>query len=544
MPKAEHFDYVIVGSGSAGGVLAARLSEDAGVRVLLLEAGPDDAGEDAIRIPLAFSTLFKTRWDWRYETEPQAALGGGRAFWPRMKALGGCTSMNAMIYIRGNRLDYDGWRDDHGAEGWGYDDVLPYFVRAEANTRLDAPYHGREGPLHVEDRVFTHPLSHAWVEAAAQDGLARNDDFNGAAQEGAGLYQVTCKDGARWSVADAYLRPAMARPNLAVRTGAFATRVLFDRGRATGVAYRQRGEDAVAEADREVILSAGAINTPQLLMLSGVGPADHLREQGIDVVADLPGVGENLHDHPVVPLLWYTHGTTDVAEGSTLTGLLRWKLTGRGPLASNVAEAGAFFRTPDSLDAPDIQIHAAPTGFWDNGLHEPAARMLTLGPTLVDVHSRGRITLRSADPRWHPRIDPRYLDDGRDLDALLAGTRRTIEIASHRPLAKFLAGAFLPWRGPGIAPVPMGSLTDDDLHAHVRALTQTLYHPVGTCAMGTGPRAVVDPALRVRGVEGLRVADASVMPKVPRGNTNAPTIMVGEKAADLLRAQTPHEAPR
>jgi choline dehydrogenase len=523
--ERDSYDYVIVGAGSAGAVVASRLSSDPSISVLVLEAGgPDDS--DAIRIPLAFSTLFKTRWDWNYRTSEQKQLSGRSAYWPRMKALGGCSSMNAMIYIRGNAADYDAWRDQYGATGWGYDDVLPYFIRAEANTRFADQYHGRTGPLHVEDRLYTHELTHAWVDSAVGYGLKANDDFNGAEQEGVGLYQVTCKRGRRWSVADAYLRPALERPNLTVRTGAFATKVLLEKGRATGVAYRHQGQEQVAHADAEVVLSGGAINSPQLLMLSGIGPATALREVGVDVVVDLPGVGQNLHDHPAVPLLWSTRGTSDLAEASTLANLARWRASGKGPLASNVGEGGGFFASRDGLTAPDLQVHVAPSGFYDNGLHEPAARMVTLAPTLVSVASRGSLRLRSSDPDWHPLIDPAYLQDQTDLDALVAGVRTLTEIARSGPLARLIDR---PWRPRGLYP------DEDEIIEHIRQFTQTLYHPVGTCAMGEGEQSVVDPELAVRGVTGLRVVDASVMPQVPRGNTNAPTIMVGEKAADLIR---------
>jgi choline dehydrogenase len=518
-------DYVIVGAGSAGAVLAARLTEDPGTRVLLLEAG-GEADADEISVPAAFSTLFKTRWDWNYQTTEQKQLHARRAYWPRMKALGGCSSMNAMIYVRGHRADYDGWRDAHGAIGWGYDDVLPYFVRSEGNTRLAGPFHGNSGPLHVEDRRYTHPLSTAWVDSAVVAGFRRTDDFNGAEQEGAGLYQVTCRKGRRWSVAKAYLEPAADRPNLTVRTGALASRVVVEGGRAVGVAYRRGREEQVAYAEAEVVLCGGAVNSPQLLMLSGIGPADHLRERGIDVVAALPGVGENLHDHPALPLIWHTRDATDLAELNTLLNFGRAKATGRGPLVSNVGEAGGFFRSRDGLPAPDLQVHVAPTGFWDNGMHEPTTRKVTVAPTLVSVHSRGRLRLRSADPHWHPEIDPAYYDNPADLDAMVAGVQRLLEVARGGPFARHLAAPFMP---------ASSRPTHDEVVEHVRACTQTLYHPVGTCAMGTGEQAVVDPELRVRGVEGLRVADASVMPVVPRGNTNAPTVMVGEKAADLLR---------
>ncbi len=524
-------DYVIVGAGSAGAVIAARLTEDPGVSVLLLEAG-GEAEADEISIPAAFPNLFKTKWDWNYSTSEQKQLHARRAYWPRMKALGGCSSMNAMIYIRGNRADYDGWRDAHGATGWGYDDVLPYFIRAEGNTRLGDPFHGQDGPLHVEDRRFTHELTQWWVDSAVAAGLKPTDDFNGAEQEGAGLYQVTCKKGRRWSVAKGYLEPALDRPNLSVLTGAHATRVVVEGGRAVGVAYEREGREHVARAGAEVVLSGGAVNSPQLLMLSGIGPADHLREHGIDVVAHLDGVGQNLHDHPAVPMIWHTKDTTDVAEFLNLKNLLLAK-AGRGPLTSNVGEGGAFWRTRDDLGAPDLQVHVAPAGFWDNGLHEPTTRKVTTAATLVSVASRGQLRLRSADPHWQPDIDPAYYDDQADLDAVVAGLERMLDIASAGPFARHLAAPFLP-----AASTP----TTEDLVELVRSHTQTLYHPVGTCAMGTGEQAVVDPELRVRGVEGLRVADASVMPVVTRGNTNAPTVMIGEKAADLLRGRL--AAPR
>jgi choline dehydrogenase len=521
------YDYIVVGAGSAGAVIAARLTEDPDTRVLLLEAGAP-AEADEISLPIAFSTLFKTRWDWNYTTTEQKQLNSTRTYWPRMKALGGCSSMNAMIYIRGNRADFDTWRDRYGATGWGYDDVLPFFIRAEANTRLGAPYHGRRGPLHVEDRRYTHPLSHAWVESAVANGMKPTDDFNGAEQEGAGLYQVTCKKGRRWSVDKAYLQPAIGRENLTVRTGALASRVLVERGRAVGVAYLHGTEEQLAYVDGEVVLCGGTVNSPQLLMLSGIGPAAHLSEVGVEVVHDLPGVGQNLHDHPAVPLVWHSRDTTDVAEFNNLVNFARAKALGSGPLVSNVGEAGAFFRSRDDLAAPDLQVHFAPSGFWDNGLHEPTTRKLTVAPTLVNVSSRGQVRLRSTDPRWHPEIDPAYYDDQGDLDAMVAGARRLVETVQSGPLARYLDKPFLPGTA---AP------SEADLVDHVRAYTQTLYHPVGTCAMGTGEQAVVDPELRVQGLEGLRVADASVMPEVTRGNTNAPVIMIGEKAADLLRGR-------
>ncbi|MRJ76069.1 choline dehydrogenase [Aeromicrobium sp. SMF47] len=521
----ERYDYIVIGSGSAGGVVASRLTEDPQVSVLLLEAGPAD-DDDMIRMPLGFSTLFKTKWDWNYETTPQKHLAGRRAYWPRMKALGGCSSMNAMIYIRGNHADYDEWRDAYGATGWGHDDVLPYFKKAEDNTRLGDPFHGQGGPLHVEDRTYNHELSTAFIEAGVSAGLKRNDDFNGVDQEGIGSYQVTCRKGRRWSVADGYIRPAAGRPNLTILTEAFVTRIVLEGTRAVGVAYARDGQTYVARADAEVVLSGGAINSPQLLMLSGIGPGAHLRSLGIDVAVESAGVGQNLQDHPVSGILSYTKDTTDVAEMLGLGNLVKWKATGKGPLSSNVAETGAFYSSRDDLDLPDIQLHVAPTGFYDNGMHEPVRRALTTAVTLVNVQSKGHIRLRSADPSWHPEIEPGYFDDRADLDAIIGGYRTALAILREGPIAKYVDEPWLP---------SSAEPTDDEIIETIGALGQTLYHPVGTCAMGTVEGSVVGPDLTVHGVEGLRVADASVMPRVPRGNTNAPTVMIGEKCADLIK---------
>ncbi len=520
----ESFDYVVIGSGSAGGVVAARLSEDPSVSVLLLEAGPED--DDAmIHLPVGWSTLFKTKWDWGYSTTPQKYLGGRSAHWPRMKALGGCSSMNAMVYIRGNRADYDEWRDAYGATGWGYDDVLPYFKKAEGNTRLDDPYHGTDGPLHVEDRRYTHELSHAFVESAVAAGFKRNDDFNGAEQEGAGLYQVTCKKGRRWSVADAYVHPARTRPNFTVRTEAFVLKIEMQGARATGVTYRRGGVTTTVRVNAEIVLSAGTVATPQLLMLSGIGPGGHLREHGIDVKADVAGVGQNLQDHPVSWVLFYTKDTTDLMELLSLGNVVKAQKAGRGPLTSNCAEAGAFFKSCGDLAVPDLQFHMAPAGFYGD-LNEPERRAVTIGSTLVHVESTGYVKLRSADPTWHPEIDPGYYADGADLDAMIAGYHKVYDVVGQRPMAKYIAE---PWDPASSNP------TTDDIVAAITRRGQTTYHPVGTCSMGAVEGSVVDPELKVHGVAGLRVADASVMPRIPRGNTNAPTVMIGEKCAALIK---------
>lgn len=526
MAERESFDYVIVGAGSAGCVLANRLTADPSVQVLLLEAGGEDTA-DEVKIPAAFASLFKTKWDWNYETTHQKYLGKS-AYWPRGKMLGGSSSMNAMIYIRGNRADYDGWRDSFGAHGWGYDDVLGYFIRSESNTRFGAPLHGIDGPLRVEDRVFTHELTQGWIDAAVGSGYKHNDDFNGIEQNGVGNYQVTCRKGRRWSIADAYLRPALARPNLTVRINSAVTKILLEGAHAAGVSYLDSlGEHAVY-ADGEVLLAGGAINSPQLLMLSGIGPAAHLAEHGIDVAVSLPGVGENLHDHPAAPIIWSTRDSSDLLEHATPVGMLRWQLTKRGPLASNVGEAGGFMSTGHGQHAPNIQFHVAPTVFYDNGLREPSLPGFTTAATLVDVASRGRLRLRSTHPLWRPEIDPAYYSEPADFDAVLAGLRTLIDIGRSGPLARYLHEPFLPEAH------DLDDMDDAALASHIRRWTQTLYHPVGTCAMGTGEQAVVDPALRVRGVVGLRVVDASIMPVVPRGNTHAPTVMIAEKGADLI----------
>ena len=529
-------DYVIVGAGSAGCVLAARLTENPSTQVLLLEAGPPDDA-DEIHIPAALNLLFKSTYDWDYTTVPQQRAAGRSIYWPRGRTLGGSSSINAMIYIRGSRYDYDTWRDEYGCEGWGYTDLLPYFLRAESNSRGASAYHGADGPLSVQDPKYKSAMTAAFVDAARQWGMQANDDFNGPRQDGAGFYQVTQRNGRRWSAADAYLHPAAGRPNLTVQTDALVTGVAIEAGRAVGVRYLLRGVEETARAEGEVILAAGAIGSPQLLMLSGIGPADHLAEHGIGVVADSPGVGANLSDHPIVTAMWHTPKATGLWEKAGPKNLARWRMMHSGPLTTNVAEAGGFSRTDPSLPAPDLQWHALPTPYQNFGLTDPSIRALSLLITLVAVGSRGRITLRSADPRHKPAIDPAYLSDSADIEPLVRGIRLAREFAAAGPLAKICKGELAP--GPD-------AVTDSELTEFVRRDITTIYHPVGTCAMGGDSRlaaskltSVVDTGLRVRGVDGLRVVDASVMPAVPRGNTNAPTIAIAERAADLISGRAP-----
>ena len=530
------YDYVIAGAGSAGCVLASRLSENPDVRVLLLEAGPPDTA-DEIHIPAAVNLLFQTAYDWNYQTVPQDRAAGRSIYWPRGRVLGGSSSINAMIYIRGNRHDYDSWRDDYGCEGWGYTDLLPYFLRAESNSRGASAYHGAAGPLSVQDLKFKSGLTGAFVAAARSCGVPANDDFNGQSQDGVGYYQVTQKAGRRWSAADAYLKPAAGRPNLTVQTDALVTGIEIGGGRATGVRYLRRGVEELAEAGSEVIVCGGVIGSPQLLMLSGIGPADHLREHDIAVVADSPGVGSNLSDHPVVTAMWSAPKARSLWEKAGPANLARWQMTHTGPMTTNIAEAGGFSRTDAALPAPDIQWHVLPVPYLDGGLADPASRALSVLITLVAVGSRGKIRLRGSDPRHKPLIDPSYLSDLADLDPLVAAVGMAREFATARPLSRQLKAEMAP--GPDVR-------SDTELREWIRGNLSTLYHPVGTCAMGGDSRlaaskltSVVDTELRVRGVEALRVVDASVMPTVPRGNTNAPTIAIAERAADLIQGRAP-----
>ncbi len=516
-------DYVIVGAGSAGCVLAGRLSEDPAVRVLLLEAGGGDRHPN-VRIPAAFQKQFKSKRDWDLATEPEPHCAGRSLYVPRGKGLGGSSSMNAMLYVRGHPLDYEGW-EAGGADGWGWDGIRPYFLRAEDNARGRSEHHAVGGPLRVEDERSPRPLTRSFLESCVAAGIPRSADYNGPEQDGAALVQVTQRNGRRCSAADAYLRPARRRPNLTVISGAQALGIELRDGRASGVRYRRRGRKEIAVAEREVIVSAGAIGSPQLLMLSGIGPAEQLREHGIPIAVELPGVGENLQDHPYLVSVWDVPGGGSLADAESPRALFEYLLRRSGPLTSTVAEAFAFVRSKPGLPQPDLQFHFAPAYFVDNGFREYDGHAITMGPVLVSPRSRGWVRLRSADPADKPRILTNSLAEPEDVAALVAGTRLARQIAAAGPFASTLGRELFP--GPELE-------SDDDLAEDLRQRVELLYHPVGTCRIGSGENAVVDPELRVRGVEGLRVVDASVMPTIPSGNTNAPTIAVAERAADAI----------
>ena len=512
------YDYVIVGAGSAGCVLAARLSEDPDVRVAVLEAGAEDT-QPEIHIPAAFPALFKSSWDWDLEGEQEPGLDNRRLYLPRGRMLGGCSSINAMIYIRGNRADYDAWAAA-GCDGWSYDDVLPYFRRSEDNERGEDAYHGAGGPMSVSESRSMHPLVDTMLEAARAAGHEHNPDFNGARQEGVGRFQLTQRDGLRWSTADAFLHPARERGNLEVITGALSTRILFEGERAVGVEMARADELIQIRAEREVILSAGAYQSPVLLMLSGIGPADELAAMGIHVLVDLP-VGENLQDHPMAMLNYLTDEQS--LFGALTPENLELLGEGRGPLTSNIPEGGGFMRTRPGLDAPDVQFHITPSLYYDEGLSVPRDDGYSFGPVVLKPTSRGRVTLRTPRADSKPVVLCNFLTTEEDRESMLAGARIALEIAAQPALSSALRAPFS---------VP-ASDSDEDIMAWIRAAAHTVYHPTSTCAMGP----VVDAQLRVHGVQRLRVADASVMPTITRGNTNAPTIMIAEKAADLITAQ-------
>ena len=509
-------DVVVVGAGTAGCVLASRLTEDPGVSVLLLEAG-GRSHKLEVKIPAAFSRLYRTKVDWGDSTVPQAALDGREVVFPRGRMLGGSASMNAMMVLRGHRDDYDAWAAS-GCLGWGWEDVEPYFARS---ARASFPV------AKLPDR---HVLAEAFVHSAQAVGIPFTADLNAENNEGVGFVPVSQRRGRRFSVLEGYLAPARRRPNLTVVTGARATRVVMENGRATGVAYHLDGErEEVAECARELILCAGAIGTPHLLQLSGIGPRAPLEAAGVELVLESPGVGTNLLDHLANGLLVRTKGVETLASADSLRNLVRWALRGRGPLTSNLGEAVAFTRSRSGLAAPDVELLLAPVLFEDEGLTQPTEHGFTLAVVLLEPRSSGTVLLRSADPFELPAIDPRYLSDpdGEDEATLLRGLRLARGVLAEEPLAAFVDGEILPGDD---------KHSDEELRAHLRALSQTLYHPAGTCRMGSDTESVVDPQLRLRGIEGLRVADASVMPKLPRGHTNWPTVMIAERAASFVAA--------
>ncbi|HTX31127.1 MAG TPA: GMC family oxidoreductase N-terminal domain-containing protein [Solirubrobacteraceae bacterium] len=522
------YDYVIVGAGSAGCVLANRLSEDPSVRVLLIEAGGKDRSPN-IKIPAAFPNQFHTKLDWDFATEPEPGVDGRSLYVPRGKSLGGSSSMNAMLYVRGRPFDYDGWAAQ-GGPGWSYSEVLPYFKKSEDNARGASEFHGAGGPLRVSEQRSPRPLDAALLQASTAAGVPRIADYNGPEQDGVSMFQVTQRGGRRWSCADAFLRPVLKRPNLDVRTRSLVLGLELDGNRVSGVRVRQgRAGEEVIGAAREVILSAGAIGSPQLLLLSGIGPAADLEAVGVPTRHDLPGVGHNLQDHPFVTLLWQVDDPRTMYGADKPKPFAEWLLRRTGPLSSSVAEVVAFVRTRGGLPAADIQFHMGAVYFEDHGAEEYDAPCMTIAPVLVSPKARGQVWLRSADPTDKPRIITNSLGDPDDVASLLAGMRLAREIARQDPLRERVVKEIKPGTD---------AVDDEELGADLRRRLMLIYHPVGTCRMSdTNPGAVVDSQLRVHGIEGLRVADASIMPVIPGGNTNAPTIMIAEKAADLIRGR-------
>lgn len=541
------FDYIIVGAGSAGCALAGRLADQPGVTVALLESGPDDH-HPSVWTPLAIARTVPQAGPRNYglQTVPQAGLNGRPSYQPRGRGLGGSSSINAMLYVRGHRSDYDRWAA-LGCDGWGYDDVLPYFRRSECNQRnagRDDAWHGGSGPLHVSDLRTPNPFSQRFVRAAAQAGVPLNDDFNGAEQEGVGLYQATQFNGERWNAARAYLHRGDradagfngGRNNLSVMIDTQALRIVFEGRRAVGVEIIRDGQRQTLRARREVIVSSGAFHSPQLLLASGIGPVDHLRDVGVDVVHDLPGVGENLQDHLDVIIgkpvsSWHLYGYSLRGVARMAGEAVRYRMRRTGMLASPVAEAGAFVRTRPGLAAPDLQLHFAPALLGNSNVmrngrpgHGYSCHACVLRP-----ESRGNVRLQSGDMREAPLIDPRFLSASADLDGMVAGVKLMRRIFAQSALAEAGGG------DPLASVLGPGEGNDTAIRDFVRAHADTIYHPVGTCRMGVDAMAVVDPQLRVHGVDGLRVVDASVMPTLIGGNTNAPTIMIAERAADLIR---------